>query len=45
MTLICVEAHRFEIPYVVVLGLFQDPAGNKMGLVEVEGNRPRVPSG
>lgn len=38
-----IEAPRFEIPGVVILGLFRDPAGNRMGLVEMEGDRPRVP--
>ena len=38
-----VEEPRFEVPGVVILGLFQDPAGNPMGLVEMDGKRPRVP--
>ena len=38
-----VDTPRFEVPGVVVLGLFRDPAGNPMGLVEMDGNRPRVP--
>lgn len=38
-----VDVPRFEVPGVVVLGLFRDPAGNPMGLVEMDGNRPRVP--
>ena len=38
-----VEAPRFEVPGVVVLGLFEDPAGNKMGLVELDGDKPRIP--
>lgn len=38
-----VDAPRFEIPGVVVLGLFKDPAGNPMGLVEMDGDKPRVP--
>ena len=38
-----VEAERFEVPGVVVLGLFRDPAGNAMGLVEMDGELPRVP--
>lgn len=45
-----VEAHggsidqpRFEVPGVVVLGLFRDPAGNPMGLVEMDGDVPKVP--
>jgi predicted enzyme related to lactoylglutathione lyase len=38
-----VEAPRFEVKGVVVLGLFRDPAGNRMGLVELDGDRPRIP--
>lgn len=38
-----VVAPRFEVPGVVVLGLFTDPAGNRMGLVEMEGDRRRIP--
>lgn len=45
-----VEAHggkivapRFEIPGVVVLGIFLDPAGNRLGLVEMEGGRAKLP--
>ena len=38
-----VDVPRFEVPGVVVLGLFRDPAGNPMGLVEMDGNRPKVP--
>jgi predicted enzyme related to lactoylglutathione lyase len=38
-----VDTDRFEVPGVAVLGLFRDPAGNPMGLVEVEGGRPRIP--
>lgn len=38
-----VAAPRFEVPGVVVLGLFMDPAGNRMGLVEMEGDRAKVP--
>jgi predicted enzyme related to lactoylglutathione lyase len=34
---------RFEVPGVVVLGLFFDPAGNRMGLVEMDGDRAKVP--
>jgi predicted enzyme related to lactoylglutathione lyase len=30
-----IHAPRFEVPGVVVLGLFFDPAGNRMGLVEM----------
>jgi len=38
-----VDQARFEVPGVAVLGLFRDPAGNPMGLVELEDGRPRVP--
>lgn len=38
-----VDVPRFEVPGVVVLGLFKDPAGNPMGLVEMDGEKPRVP--
>ena len=38
-----VEQPRFEVPGVVVLGLFRDPAGNPMGLVEMDGDRRRIP--
>jgi len=49
-TLARIEAHggtidqpRFEVPDVVILGLFRDPAGNPMGLVEMDGDERRVP--
>ena len=38
-----VEKPRFEVSGVVVLGLFRDPAGNPMGLVEMDGDSPSVP--
>ncbi|HEY9217684.1 MAG TPA: VOC family protein [Phenylobacterium sp.] len=38
-----VDVPRFEAPGVVVLGLFRDPAGNRMGLVEMDGERPKIP--
>ena len=38
-----VDVPRFEVSGVVVLGLFRDPAGNAMGLVEMDGDSPRVP--
>ena len=38
-----VVAPRFEVPGVVVLGLFTDPAGNRMGLVEMDGETSKVP--
>ena len=34
---------RTEVPGIVVLALFRDPAGNRMGLVEMDGDKPRVP--
>ncbi len=38
-----VDAPRFEVPGVVILGLFRDPAGNPLGLVEMDGETHRVP--
>ena len=38
-----VDKPRFEVPEVVVLGLFRDPAGNAMGLVEMEDGAPKIP--
>jgi predicted enzyme related to lactoylglutathione lyase len=38
-----VDVPRFEVPGSVVLGLFRDPARNPMGLVEMNGDSPRVP--
>jgi predicted enzyme related to lactoylglutathione lyase len=38
-----VDAPRFEVQGIVVLGLFRDPAGNPMGLVEMDGDKPKVP--
>jgi predicted enzyme related to lactoylglutathione lyase len=38
-----IDAPRFEVPGVVVLGLFKDPAGNPMGLVEMVGDVRRIP--
>ena len=34
---------RFEVKGVVVIGLFTDPAGNSMGLVEMQGGKPKIP--
>jgi len=34
---------RMEVKGVVVLGLFTDPAGNQMGLVEMADGKPKVP--
>ncbi len=38
-----VVAPRFAVPGVVILGLFTDPAGNRMGLVEMKDGKPVVP--
>lgn len=38
-----VVAPRFEVKGVAVIGLFKDPAGNGMGLVEMRDGRPVVP--
>lgn len=38
-----VHAPRFEVPGVVILGLFMDPAGNRVGLVEMKDGKPIVP--
>jgi predicted enzyme related to lactoylglutathione lyase len=34
---------RTVVPGVVILALFKDPAGNRMGLVEMDGAKPKVP--
>ena len=34
---------RFVVPGRVVLGMFTDPAGNKVGLVEMDNGKPKVP--
>lgn len=38
-----VDTPRFEVPGVVVLGLFRDPASNPMGLVEMDGDDLLIP--
>lgn len=38
-----IVAPRFEIKGVVILGLFTDPAGNRLGLVEMSGAKPKIP--
>ncbi len=38
-----VDVPRFEVPGVVVLGLFRDPAGNPLGFVELNGDSLRIP--
>ena len=49
-TLAAIAAHggktvlpRLEVPGVAILGLFTDPAGNRMGLVEMDGDKAKVP--
>ena len=37
------DVPRFEVPGVVVLGLFRDVGGNPMGLVEMESGKQRIP--
>ena len=34
---------RLEVPGVTVVALFTDPAGNRMGLVEMDGDHAKVP--
>lgn len=38
-----IDVQRFEVAGMVVLGLFKDPAGNPMGLVEMDGNDVVIP--
>jgi predicted enzyme related to lactoylglutathione lyase len=38
-----IQFPRLEVPGRVVLGMFKDPAGNRVGLVELEGGKPRIP--
>lgn len=35
---------RLEVPGVVILALFTDPGGNRMGLIETDHDLPKVPS-
>jgi hypothetical protein len=34
---------RLEVPNVAIVALFTDPAGNRMGLVEMDGAKAKVP--
>jgi predicted enzyme related to lactoylglutathione lyase len=34
---------RFEVPGRVILGIFKDPAGNSIGLVEMENGKAKIP--
>jgi uncharacterized protein len=38
-----IDAPRFEVAGVAVLGLFKDPAGNPMALVEMQDGKPKIP--
>lgn len=38
-----IEAPRFAVHGVAILGLFKDPAGNTMGLVEMENGKAKIP--
>lgn len=38
-----VQIPRFVVPGRVILGMFKDPAGNRVGLVEIENGKPKVP--
>jgi predicted enzyme related to lactoylglutathione lyase len=38
-----IHAPRFAVPGVVILGLFHDPAGNRVGLVEMKNGKPIIP--
>jgi predicted enzyme related to lactoylglutathione lyase len=38
-----IDAPRFEVKGVAILALFRDPAGNPMGLLELENGKPKVP--
>jgi hypothetical protein len=31
------------VPGTVIIGMFRDPAGNKVGLMEIENGKPKVP--
>ena len=37
------DVPRYEASGVAVLGLFLDPAGNRLGLVEMDGDAPVIP--
>ncbi len=38
-----IEFGRLEVPGVAVIGMFKDPAGNRVGLVELANGKPKVP--
>jgi predicted enzyme related to lactoylglutathione lyase len=39
-----VRFSRFEVPGRVVLAVFKDPAGNSVGLVELENGKAKIPA-
>lgn len=38
-----IDVPRYEVSGVAILGLFLDPAGNRVGLVEMEGDTHKIP--
>jgi len=38
-----VDAPRFVVPGVAIIGLFKDPSGNPMGLIEMAKGKPKIP--
>ena len=38
-----VDQSRFEVPNLVILALFKDPAGNRQGLVEIDNDKIKIP--
>ena len=40
---VVIDRPRFEVPGDVILGLFKDPAGNRVGLVEMENGKAKMP--
>lgn len=38
-----IEVPRLEVPGVVIVGIFRDPAGNRVGLVEMENGKAKIP--
>ena len=38
-----IDLPRMAVPGVVIFGLFKDPAGNRMGLVEMQDGKAKIP--
>ena len=38
-----IQFPRFEVPGRVVIGMFKDPAGNSVGLIELQNGKPKIP--